>query len=154
MDADKALRGQLSRLMLQDEAHTSFDAAVGSIPPAIRGIRPDGLPHSVWDLVEHIRIAQRDILDFCLPEKYVSRAWPDEYWPTSPGPQSPTEWDESVAAVRRDRDGFLQLIADPAIDLFSVVPHGKKQTYLREVLLAADHMAYHVGQLMVVRQLL
>jgi hypothetical protein len=154
MDTNEALREQLSRLLEQSEAHTSFDAAVADIEPGVRGTRPAGLPHSPWELVEHLRLAQRDILDFCLPQEYVERAWPDEYWPPTPEPPSPAAWDESVDAVRSDRQEFQRLIADPAVDLFAVVPHGTKQTYLREVFVAADHMAYHVGQLMVVRRLL
>jgi hypothetical protein len=154
MDTDTALRSQLSRLLEHSEAHISFDAAVADIAPASRGTRPAGLPHSPWELLEHIRIAQRDILDFCLKAPYVERAWPDGYWPPTPEPPSPEAWDESAAAVQRDREEFQRLVADPAIDLLATVPHGKAQTYLREVLLAADHDAFHLGQLVVVRRLL
>lgn len=154
MDANAALGTQLSRLLAHSEAHTSFDEAVADIALEVRGIRPRGLPHSPWELLEHLRRAQRDILEFCEPGEYVERAWPEEYWPPSPEPPSPDAWDECVAAIRRDRDDFQRLVADPDTDLFAVVPHGTKQTYLREVLVAADHMAYHLGQLMVVRRLL
>lgn len=154
MDASEILRGQLTRLLERSDAHTNLDAAVAGIAVEVRGTRPAGLPHSAWELVEHIRLAQRDILEFCQDAVYVDRAWPEDYWPSNPEPPSPEAWDESVEAVRRDREEFQRLIADPDVDLFGTVPHGTKQTYLREVLLAADHNAYHVGQLMVVRRLL
>jgi hypothetical protein len=154
MDTSEILRDQLSRLLERSEAHASFDAAVADIAPEVRGTRPAGLPHSAWELLEHIRLAQRDILEFCQDAVYVDRVWPEDYWPSTPEPPSPEAWDESVEAVRRDRKEFQRLIADPGVDLFGTVPHGTKQTYLREVLVAADHNAYHVGQLMVVRRLL
>lgn len=154
MDTSEVLRDQLSRLLGQSDAHTSFDAAVTDVAPEVRGTRPAGLPHSAWELLEHIRLAQRDILEFCQDAVYLDRAWPDDYWPSTPGPPSPEAWDESVEAVRRDRGEFQRLIANPGLDLSDTVPHGTSQTYLREVLIAADHNAYHVGQLMVIRRLL
>jgi uncharacterized damage-inducible protein DinB len=148
------LRDQLSRLLEVSEAHTDFDDAVAAVSPDARGIRPAGLPHSPWELLEHIRLAQRDILEFCQDAPYADRAWPADYWPPSPEPPTPQAWDASIEAVRRDRAEFQRLIQDPGVDLFAVVPNGSTQTYLREVLLTADHNAYHLGQLMVVRQLL
>lgn len=153
-ESDEVLRSQLSRLLQRSDAHTGFDAAVADIAPEARGIRPNGLPHSAWELLEHIRLAQRDILEFSQDAVYVDRAWPADYWPPTPGPPSPEAWDESVQAVRRDREALQRLMADPGVDLFETVPHGTTQTYLREALLTADHNAYHVGQLMVVRRLL
>ncbi|MDR3685657.1 MAG: DinB family protein [Coriobacteriia bacterium] len=153
MENNEILRATLSRMLERSEAHTDFDAAVSGIAPEARGVRPAGLPHSAWELLEHIRRAQRDILDFCLEAPYTERAWPAEYWPETAEPPSPEAWDESVAIVQRDRAEFQQLVADASIELTAIVPHGTKQTYLREVLLAADHNAYHVGQLMVVRRL-
>jgi hypothetical protein len=153
MDTSEVIRAQLSRLLERSEAHTGFDTAVAGIAAEARGIRPAGLPHSAWELLEHIRLAQRDILEFCQDAPYPHRAWPDEYWPSAPEPPSPEAWDESVEAVRRDREELQRLITDPSIDLVDIVPHGKTQTYLREALVAADHNAYHVGQLMVVRRL-
>jgi hypothetical protein len=155
MDAsDKALRDQLSRLLEVSGAHTDFDDAVAAVAPGARGTRPTGLPHSPWELLEHIRLAQRDILEFCQDAPYRSRAWPAYYWPPSLEPPTPQAWDESVEAVRRDRSEFQRLIGDPRADLFAVVPNGSTQTYVREVLLTVDHNAYHVGQLMVVQQML
>lgn len=150
----KVLRDQLSRLLERSEAHTGFDAAVADIAPEARGVRPQGLPHSAWELLEHIRLAQSDIFEFCQDAVYIDRAWPADYWPSTPEPSSPQAWDESVEAVRSDREALQRLISDPSVDLFDTVPHGTTQTYLREVLVAADHNAYHVGQLMVVRRLL
>ena len=154
METSEILRSQLSRLLEHSDAHTGFDAAVAGIAPEVRGARPAGLPHSAWELLEHIRLAQRDILEFCQDQVYVGRAWPADYWPSTPEPPSQQAWEGSVNMVAQDREQLQRLIADPDIDLFSTVPHGTNQTYLRELLLVADHNAFHVGQLMVVRRLL
>jgi hypothetical protein len=154
MNASEAIRHQLSRLLERSEAHAGFDAVVADVAPDMRGVRPAGLPHSAWELLEHIRLAQRDILDFCQDGPYPERAWPDEYWPSTPEPPSAAAWDESVAAVKRDREELQGLIADPSVDLVGIVPHGTTQTYLREVLVAADHNAFHLGQLTLVKRLL
>jgi uncharacterized damage-inducible protein DinB len=148
------LREQLARLLDWQDAHASFDAAVEGLPPAQRGVRPAGAPHSPWELVEHLRRAQHDILDFCRNPKYEELAWPADYWPDTAAPPTAGAWDESVAAVRRDREALGQLATDPAVDLFAAIPHGTGQTVLRELLLVADHTAYHVGQLVLVRRLL
>ncbi len=153
---DPILRAQLSHLLERSQAHIGFDKAVDGVAPEVRGVRPAGLPHSLWELLEHIRRAQRDILDFCLEAPYTAQEWPAGYWPTSPEPPSPSAWDECVAAIRADRAELQRLIEDPAIDLAAKVPHATRddQTYLREVLVSADHNAYHLGQFMTVRQLL
>lgn len=149
-----ALREQLVRLLDSKEAHAGFDAAVKSVPAALRGVRPKGLPYSLWQLLEHLRLAQRDILDFCRNPKYAAKKWPDDYWPKSPKPPSPGAWQKSVAAFRADRRAFQRLAAKSSLDLFAKIPHGSGQTYLREILLAADHAAYHVGEMVAVRRLL
>ncbi len=149
-----ALRRHLVKLLGWRDAHADFDAAVDGVPPDLRGVRPDGLPHSLWELLEHVRIAQRDILDFCRGDGYAELRWPDDYWPEHPEPPSAAAWDESVAACRADREAMRRLVADPGLDLFASLPHGSGQTYLREALLVADHTAYHVGQFVVVRRLL
>ena len=154
MDTDQILRDQLSRVLEVSGAHTDFDAAVAAVAPDARGTRPACLPHSPWELLEHIRLVQRDILEFCSDAPYAERAWPADYWPPTPEPPTPQAWAASIETVRRDRAEFQRLIQDPSVDLFAVVTNGSTQTYLREVLLIADHNAYHVGQLMVVRQLL
>lgn len=151
---DRALRAHLSRLLEWEDAHRGFDAAVRDIPPGLRGTRPEGLPYSPWELLEHLRLAQRDILDFCRDPEYEAPASMDAYWPTSPEPPTAEAWDESVAAFRADRAALRELAMDSDGDLFAAVPQGTGQTYLRELLLVADHNAYHVGQLIAVRRAL
>jgi uncharacterized damage-inducible protein DinB len=154
MTPDHELRGYLARLLDWEEAHIGFEAAVEGLPAAERGTQPFGLPYSAWQLVEHIRLAQLDILEFCRDPGYRKRRWPDDYWPTSPAPPRPEAWDASLADLRRDREALQALAMDPSVDLLAQIPHGTGQTYLRELLLVADHTAYHVGQLIVVRRLL
>jgi uncharacterized damage-inducible protein DinB len=147
-----ALREHLLRLLDWQDAHATFEAAVENIPSDKRGVRPEGLPHSAWELVEHIRLAQHDILDFCRNPDYKEMAWPDDYWPRTPAPPDAHDWQRSIAAYRSDLDALKQLCADASTDLFARIPHGTGQTYLREILLVADHNAYHVGQLVLVRR--
>jgi len=154
MAVDAAVRELLSKMLGWEDAHVGFDPAVANIAPDQQGKRPPGLPYSPWQLVEHLRRAQHDILDFCINPKYIELNWPDDYWPTSPAPPSAAAWDESLKTFRRDRQALQELAADPAIDLTARIPHGDGQTYLREIVLAADHVAYHVGQLVAVRRLL
>lgn len=149
-----ALRAHLLRALAWEDAHAGFDAAVAGLPAAVRGVRPEGLPHSPWELVEHLRRAQRDILDFCRDPSYEAPTWPRDYWPASPAPPTPDAWDASVAAFRADRAALQTLVADPSRDFFAPIPHGDGQTYLREALLVIDHNTYHVGQLVLVRRLL
>src|SRR3954463_14099847 len=147
MKNDQQLREHLTKLLDWRDAHADFDAAVADLPPDLRGKVPAGLPYSPWQLLEHLRTAQRDILDFCRALAYQEKNWPDDYWPKDPAPPSPAAWDKSVANFRADRDALRKVVADSAVDLFAPVPHGHGQTYLREVLLVADHNAYHIGQL-------
>jgi uncharacterized damage-inducible protein DinB len=151
---DMALRDLMGRLLDWEDAHVSFDKAVAEIPPRMRGRRPNELPYSAWQLVEHLRITQHDILDFCRNANYEEMKWPADYWPTSPAPPSPGAWDDSIRKYRDDRRALQQLAADPKLDLGARIPHGTGQTYLRELVLVADHSAYHVGQLVLVRRLL
>lgn len=111
-------------------------------------------PYSPWQLVEHLRMTQHDILDFCQNPQYRQPTWPDDYWPSAVGPPSSAVWDDSIRGFQRDRARLERLARDPAVDLSASIPHGQGQTYLRELLLAADHAAYHVGELIVVRRLL
>jgi len=152
MPDDKALRAQLAAFLDWGEAHVGFDKAVKGIPPRLRGAVPDGWEYSAWQLVEHLRIAQADILEFCRSANYKEMKWPDDYWPKSPAPRDGAAWTRSVAAFRRDRKAFQQLAADKTIDLFATIPHGTGQTYLREILLVADHTSYHVGQIVALRR--
>jgi uncharacterized damage-inducible protein DinB len=152
-DRDESLRAHLRKLLDWQDAQVGFDAAVEGVPPAVRGSAPQRLPWSPWQLLEHMRLTQNDILEFCRNPAYVEPR-PDQYWPSSPGPPTAGAWDESVAGFRRDREALKDLAADAGVDLFERIPHGTGQTYLRELLLAADHNAYHVGQLVAVRRAL
>jgi hypothetical protein len=154
MDHDTALREQLRRILDWEDAHASFDSAVKGLPARLRGTTPPGLPHSPWQILEHLRRTQADILEFCLDPGYVEKSWPADYWPEGPTPPTEKAWDESVAAYVRDRDALKKLAMDPGTDLFARIPHGSGQTYLRELLLVADHAAYHVGQLVDARRAL
>lgn len=149
-----SLRDQLARALAWGEAHTGFDDVVAGLSPSLRGQVPAGLPYSPWQLLEHLRITQHDILDFCRNPKYREMQWPDDYWPKAAEPPSGTAWEESVRRFREDRAALEALARDPGIDLSARIPHGSGQTYLREILLVIDHSAYHIGQLVVVRRLL
>ena len=151
---NEAIRDHLVRVLSWGDAHVTFDKAFDGIPEAMRGVVPEGLPYSAWQLLEHIRIAQWDILDFSRNPGYREMKWPDEYWPKEPAPPSAAAWDESLAAYRRDLRELEELVRDPQLDLTAKIPHGEGQTLLREVLLAADHAAYHVGEVIAVRRLL
>jgi uncharacterized damage-inducible protein DinB len=147
-----ALRAQLRSILGWQDAHVGFEKSVEGLAVKLRGVRAAGFPHSAWELVEHLRITQHDILDFCRNPKYEELKWPDEYWPTSPEPPSSHAWDDAISAFREDREALQALVDDESIDLFATIPHGQGQTYLREILLVADHNAYHLGQLVTVRQ--
>jgi len=150
------LRRQLLALLSKGQAHATFDEAVEGFPAEHRGTVPEGLPYSAWQLLEHIRITQRDILEFSAPPTggYQPMAWPDDYWPKSAKPSSEHAWNASVAAVRKDREAFEKLISRPEIDLYKPFRWGDGQNLLREALLIADHTAYHVGELIMLRRLL
>ncbi|MFL5385599.1 MAG: DinB family protein [Longimicrobiaceae bacterium] len=152
--SDGALREHLRKLLAWGDAHVDFDRAVAGLAPELRGVRPEGLPYSSWELLEHLRITQHDILEFSRNPEYAELSWPEDYWPDSPAPPDAGAWDRSVAAFRADREALQAMAADAQTDLFARIPHGQGQTYLREILLAADHAAYHVGQLVLVRRLL
>ena len=151
-DATDVLRDHVARILDWHDAHVDFDQAVKDVPVDKLGLVPPGSVYSIWQLVEHLRLAQHDILDFCVNPRYEEMAWPDDYWPRAPAPPAPGAWNESLAAYRRDRAAMQALVRDPAIDLFAPVPKGTGQTYLREALLVADHAAYHVGQIVLVRR--
>jgi uncharacterized damage-inducible protein DinB len=150
--SDAPLRAQLARILSWQDAHVGFEKSVEGLASKLRGVRVDGFPHSAWELLEHLRITQHDILDFCVNAKYEEITWPDDYWPPTPAPPSDKAWDESIATFREERAALEALAADESIDLFAKIPHGSGQTYIRELLLVADHNAYHLGQLVVLRQ--
>ena len=154
MNQNDTLREHLIKLLAWQDAHVSFDVAVEGIPPPLQGVRPEGLPYSPWELLEHMRLTQKDILNFCRNQDYKAPKWPDEYWPKITSPPELNDWQKSVNAFRTDRQAMQSLIADPTLDLYAEIPHGEGQTYLREVLLVADHSAYHLGELVAVRRLL
>jgi uncharacterized damage-inducible protein DinB len=152
--ADDQLRDFLARLLAWEDAHVSYDTAVKNLEPRLRGTQPPGLPYSPWQLVEHLRMAQHDILDFCRNPAYQEMKWPEDYWPAGVEPPSSAAWTASLQQFRKDREALQALALNRDISLETTIPHGTGQTYLRELLLAVDHSAYHVGQLVVVRRLL
>jgi uncharacterized damage-inducible protein DinB len=151
--SDQALREQLVRILDWEEAHVGFDKAIADLPHEKRGAVAAGFEHSVWQLLEHMRLAQEDILDFCVNPKYVhTMKWPDDYWPKHPEPPNSHAWDESVASFKNERERFKKL-ARETDDLHALVPTGKgRQTYLRGILLLVDHNTYHLGQIIAVRR--
>lgn len=154
MSTDMELRQHLVKLLSGSEAHVNFEAAVEALPAELRGRRAEGAEHSAWELVEHLRIAQWDILDFSRNPEYKELRWPEDYWPDAAAPANDAAWDASVAGYLNDRRALCDLVMDAGTDLFAKIPHGSGQTILREALLTADHNAYHVGQLVLVRRLL
>ncbi len=151
---NKALRAHILYLLQGGGAHAKFDEVIEEIPPNLRGRKPAGLPHTAWMLLEHMRLAQWDILEFSRNRKHVSPEFPAGYWPRSDAPPSAAAWDASLKNFRQDLKAMEDLVADPKTDLFARIPWGDGQTILREALLVADHSAYHLGQLVDVRRLL
>lgn len=149
-----ALRQHLLDLLRGGHAHATFDAAVSDFPSQLRGQKPRGAPYTAWQLLEHLRLAQWDILEFSRDAKHVSPKWPDGYWPKTEAPPSPAAWNNSIRKFRADLKAMAKLVANPKSDLFARLPHGEGQTLLREALLVADHNAYHIGQLVLLRRLL
>jgi hypothetical protein len=154
MKTDQALRDHLLYLLRGGGAHLDFEAAIADLPVKLRGARADGVPHTPWRLLEHMRIAQWDILEFSRNPKHVSPPFDAGYWPKGDAPPDDAAWDKSVAAFRADLQAMQDLVANPATDLFAPIPHGEGQTILREALLVADHNAYHLGQLVTIRRFL
>ena len=155
MDSIESLRKELDRLLAGKGAHADFEAAVADFPAKLRGVKPEGAPsHTAWELLEHLRIAQWDMLEFSRDPKHVSPAWPAGYWPESPEPGTAAHWEKSVEAFQRDLAAMRKLVSDPKTDLFTPFAHGEGQTLLREAIQMADHNAYHVGELIYLRRLL
>jgi len=146
------LRDQLARLLDWEDAHVGFEAVIAGIPPEVRGALPQGLPYSAWQLLEHLRLCQRDILEFCRNPGYVDPKSMAEYWPASAAPPAAEAWEESVAGFREDLEDMKRLVREG--DLFAAIPRGTGQIFLREVVLLADHNAYTLGQLVILRRLL
>ena len=151
---DAALQEHLMKLLTEAQAHATFDEAMKGLDPELYGKVPEGAEHSPWQLLEHLRIAQWDILEFSRDRNHVSPQWPEGYWPTDPQPPDAEAWDASIAQFKKDLEAMRSLIRDPNSDLFSRIPHGEGQTLLREALVLADHNSYHLGQLVLLRKLL
>ncbi len=144
----------LIELLEGGSAHIDFDDAIKQLPAALRGVRPESLPYSIWQLVEHIRITQWDILEFSRNPQHRSPKWPEGYWPKEKEPASETAWQHTVDQIRKDRQAFIQLLQQPGADLYTPFAHGDGQNLLREAMLIADHTAYHTGEIVVIRRLL
>jgi hypothetical protein len=147
---------QLLALLRGGQAHATFDQAIEDFPAEHYATVPDALPYSAWQLLEHLRITQRDILNFSAPPTggYTHMAWPDDYWPKLPAPPTNDSWQNSIAEIRADRHRFEQLLLKPNVDLYKPFLWGDGQNLLHEALLIADHNAYHLGELIVLRRLL
>jgi hypothetical protein len=154
MNEDSVLRKQLVDLLRGGNAHVDFEKAIAGLPAKLRGARVASLPYSAWGLLEHLRLAQWDILEFVRNPKHVSPKWPEGYWPKDDAPADSAAWDASVAAFRHDLNALQALVKNPATNLSAPIPHGDGQTILREALLAADHNAYHLGEMVALRRLL
>jgi hypothetical protein len=154
MANDDTLRQHLIDLLNSDHAHVNFEKATAGLAAELRGAKPAGQPHTPWRLLEHMRIAQWDILQFSIDPAHVSPEFPDGYWPEGDAPPDEAAWKKSIAAFQADLAAMKKLVADKKTDLFAPIPHGQGQTILREALLIADHNAYHLGQLVTVRKLL
>ena len=148
------VREQVLALLNGGNAHVTFDHVIKDFPARLRGVKPEGAPHTAWQLLEHMRIAQWDILEFTRNPKHKSPEFPKGYWPETPTPPNEKAWEKSVNAFRADLKAMTELVANESTDLFAKIPHGDGQTVLREALLLADHNAYHLGQLVLVRRLL
>jgi hypothetical protein len=153
--SDAFLREQLVQLLRGGNAHVDTLSALEDFPPKLYGAKPQNSPHSAWELLEHMRIALRDIYDFSTSDKYVEKKFPDDYWPETPEPPSKGAWDQSVRALKEDLEAFEELIRNRDSNLYAQIPWGNKEhTLLREVLVAADHNSYHVGELVFLRRIL
>lgn len=151
---DSALREHIVYLLKGGGAHVHFTDALEGFPEQKRGTYATGLPHTGWQLLEHSRLAQWDILEFSRDAKHVSPDFPEGYWPKTPGPPNETAWDKSVQQFQKDLDEMIRLVKNPRTDLYAHIPHGQRQTILREALLLADHNSYHLGQLVLLRKAL
>ena len=154
MKNQEALRKHLLGLLKGDGAHAGFDRAVNDLPVELRGKRPRDAEHSPWEVLEHMRIAQWDILEFTRNPRHVSPEFPGGYWPSVQTPPDAKAWDKSADTFRRDLESMAELVANDSTDLFASILHAEGKTILREALLLADHNAYHLGELVLLRRLL
>ncbi len=154
MPDDKVIRDHVLKLLKGRQGHVDFETVLANLPQEFQGKKPEGAPHTPWQLLEHMRIAQGDILEFSRDPKHVSPKFPEGYWPDSEAPPDEGAWKKSVTSFSADLQAMADLVADPSTDLYARIPHGSGQTILREALLVADHNAYHLGQLVLLRRLL
>ncbi len=151
---EKSLREHLVNVLSGHGAHIDWKATFAGVPPKMRGARPHGLPYSLWELLEHMRIAQSDILEFSRDAEHVSPEWPAGYWPATQAPPNTQAWDKSLKSFEKDLAAMKKLVNSPKTHLFAKIPHGTGQTVLREAILVADHNSYHLGQALAVRRIL
>jgi hypothetical protein len=154
MNPDQALRNHLLKLLRGGQAHMTFEQAVADFPPAGINRRPPHVPYTSWHLLEHLRITQRDILDFIRDPSYREPSWPDDYWPPAEEEADTAAWAQTLRAFREDLQALEALVHDPTTDLHATMPHGQGQTILREILVVADHNAYHIGEFAILRQVM
>ncbi len=154
MPDDKVIRDHVLKLLKGRQGHVDFETVLANLPQEFQGKKPEGAPHTPWKLLEHMRIAQEDILEFSRDPKHESPKFPEGYWPDSQTPPDEGAWQKSVTSFAADLQAMADLVADPSTDLYARIPHGSGQTVLREALLVADHNAYHLGQLVLLRRLL
>lgn len=153
MDSQSLIQ-QLIDLLTKGNAHVTFEKAIEHVSFSNLGTKPYNLPYSIWMMVEHLRIAQADILDFSINQNYEELNWPDDYWPKNESPKDESEWKNSLQQILKDKEQFIRLLNEPGIDLFKPFGHGSGQNLLREALLIADHNSYHIGQIVLIRKLL
>jgi hypothetical protein len=151
---NKEVVKQLKDLLMAGNAHVSLNNALKDVPESIRGTVPDKLPYSIWQLAEHIRIAQWDILEFSRNSRHVSPKWPEEYWVKEAAPKNEAAWKDCIVGIKKDREAFVSLLEEVDADLYKPFAHGEGQNLLREALLIADHNSYHVGEIIAIRRLL
>lgn len=149
---NKILVTELTKLLLGGSAHADFKDAINGLPADLRGVKPDKLPYSIWQLVEHIRIAQWDMLRFCMDPNHESPKWPDEFWPKEAAPKDDSAWDDAIEQINNDRDEFIEVLEHS--NLYEQIPGGSGQTILLEALQMADHTSYHIGEIIAIRRLL
>ena len=150
----KLLISELVKLLNGGGAHATFKDAIKNLPADLRGVTPENMPYSIWQLTEHIRIAQWDILEFSRNPRHISPKWPEEYWPKEKSPKNDAAWKACIKQIKLDREAFIALLEDIEADLFKPFPHGDGQNLLREAMLIADHNSYHVGEVVAIRRLL
>ncbi|MFY0254939.1 DinB family protein [Chitinophaga sp. 30R24] len=154
MEKQTAFVQSIKDMLLNGNAHVTFSDAVKNLAPELRGVVPQHMPYSVWQLVEHIRLAQFDILDFCRNPDYRELNWPEGYWPAEPAPKSESVWKHSIAQVGKDLHAFIALLEAPRANLLAPIPHGSGQHLLQEAMLILDHTSYHTGEIVAVRRML